>query len=469
MSTPPRQLGPFVLGPQFHATPHFNLYRATGPDGEVCLKVSRSPFGQRVILEQALWFQRVRHPHVARLYNASPDGRWLATYWVEGEPLAAWLARQEPEVWLTFTLECLEGLRGMHGAKVLHGDISPTNILIARGGHPVFVDPLSSEMAGTLGFVAPECMAREQGTFAADIFSLAATIYGCLVPAEFRRQAMASLGFVPALPLSTWHPDIPESLDRALSAMLSPQPTQRPRLSAIIRLLATAEAPARPSALVGQATARMALRQSLRKGWHRPEVIVLFGPEGSGRASLLREVYNLARSGRFKDASTGSLPTDGTPAVVYKAALTAAAVQQASRFLRGTNPGLFLIRSDRPSAALSELGATHLSPAQLPLQAVQRLANVHGMDTRQATQLWRDTGGHPAAVQLRLNPDAELPRQTQQVLDAIGDVPGTLDEVSRASAQPEHKVVESSTLLRAAGRVDCDPIGRVVKAVPPVG
>ena len=74
-------------------------------------------------------------------------------------------------------------LAAVHRSGVVHGDVSPTNVLVAPDGSPWLADFGASGLdgppgraAGTPGFAAPEVQAGSQADQAADVFSLGAVL-----------------------------------------------------------------------------------------------------------------------------------------------------------------------------------------------------------------------------------------------------------------------------------------------------
>ena len=121
----------------------------------------------------------------------------------------------------------------LHGQGVVHGDLSPGNVLFTAHGKPLLSDLGVGRMVGnsatvrmgTPGFAAPA--EAESGPMldpAADIYSLAALGWYCLTGQPPPETAYR-------LPLSVRHPEVPQELVAALEAGL--QETARLRPSAL--------------------------------------------------------------------------------------------------------------------------------------------------------------------------------------------------------------------------------------------
>lgn len=68
----------------------------------------------------------------------------------------------------------------LHELGVIHGDVAPSNVVIADGGRPVLVDLVGDVTAekGTPGFVAPERRKDGPASAAADVWALATLVEG---------------------------------------------------------------------------------------------------------------------------------------------------------------------------------------------------------------------------------------------------------------------------------------------------
>lgn len=120
-------------------------------------------------------------------------------------------------------------LAGLHSAGVVHGDLSPTNVLLERTGRPLLADLGVARLAGeqpgvlfgTAGFVAPEVLEGAPPTAASDVYAVGALAWWCVTggapgPAALRR------------PLEELAPGLPEPWRAATTAALRGVPEERP-------------------------------------------------------------------------------------------------------------------------------------------------------------------------------------------------------------------------------------------------
>ncbi len=106
----------------------------------------------------------------------------LVTAWVPGDTLAATGACGSWQELAALGGTLAAALAALHAADVVHGDVSPNNVMITPEG-PVLIDlghagsprTLGAGAAGTLAFMAPEAFSGAR-TPATDLFSLAATL-----------------------------------------------------------------------------------------------------------------------------------------------------------------------------------------------------------------------------------------------------------------------------------------------------
>ncbi|GAB3556104.1 serine/threonine protein kinase [Actinopolyspora lacussalsi] len=146
----------------------------------------------------------LNHPGIAAVHDygeaaAVSDGpedtAYLVMEHVEGEPLAAILAR-EGRITAEHTLEMLEqagnALHAAHERGLVHRDVKPGNILVTPNGTIKLTDfgiakaadaaPVtrSGMVMGTAHYISPEQALGGEATPASDVYSLAVVGYECL-------------------------------------------------------------------------------------------------------------------------------------------------------------------------------------------------------------------------------------------------------------------------------------------------
>ncbi|NWN89021.1 MAG: protein kinase [Micrococcaceae bacterium] len=139
---------------------------------------------------------------------------------------------------VTVVLPMVQVAQYLHSRQIVHGDISPRNILFDLSGRPVLIDLGSTRasahafhLAGAPGFSAPELEGAPEDVeglgAAADVYSLAAIAWFCLT------------GLVPGpayarVPLMTLQPALDEDIVEMLEACLVEEPVLRPTMEQLL-------------------------------------------------------------------------------------------------------------------------------------------------------------------------------------------------------------------------------------------
>lgn len=182
-------------------------------EGTVAVKIMTFPDGFQMDMaerfrNEARAVSRLRHPHIAQLYDYDIDDdthtAFLVMEFLEGEDLASYLSRikrMEPAEVVDLAQQIGSALIAVHGAGIVHRDIKPQNIFVLKNGintRMPFIYKLldfgiskmdisapltgSAAILGTPQYMAPE-IARSGAAVAdhrADQFSLAVVLYEAL-------------------------------------------------------------------------------------------------------------------------------------------------------------------------------------------------------------------------------------------------------------------------------------------------
>ncbi|AOS61327.1 protein kinase family protein [Actinoalloteichus hymeniacidonis] len=181
----------------------------------------------------------------AAVIEAAPNARppWLVTSYIEGPSLLKAVSDfgPFPESSLrVLTAGLAEALREIHQSGLIHRDVKPTNVLLAKDGPRVIdfgiawaAEAVSLTQVGTHfgtpGFMAPEQAAGEQVTASSDMFSL-----GCVLVFAATGVSPFGEGNSTALLYRVVHHQpmldgLPPSLRGVIGACLEKNPVNRPR------------------------------------------------------------------------------------------------------------------------------------------------------------------------------------------------------------------------------------------------
>ncbi|MBC8068192.1 MAG: protein kinase, partial [Deltaproteobacteria bacterium] len=214
---------------------------------------------------------QLHHPNLATVFDfgrcIETDSFFFTQELVRGDDLSTFLKGASREVVVELFLQLARALDYIHALGLVHGDIKPSNVLVARGeadGQPQAklidfglarmlrdpsdaVQPIEAEdeesitVLGTPGFSAPEKVRGQLTDARSDIYSLAATLYASVRGQRpfggksFRDALRAQKDWRPELAgalLTPAGPVIAELVGR----MLEPDPGKRPQSARAIVL-----------------------------------------------------------------------------------------------------------------------------------------------------------------------------------------------------------------------------------------
>ncbi len=222
-----------------------------------------------------------RHPNVIALRGVlgGADGLVLVLDLATGGSLAQLLSRRHRlrsgQVIGVFA-PLADALAAAHGAGLLHGDVSPGNVLLHENGRPLLADLGTARLAGddaapahgTSGYVDPAVRAGAAPTSASDVYSLAAVAVRALIgraitdgPWTDRAQTLG----------------VPSELVMALSEGLQRDPARRPSAAEFATRLRAAGPTEPVAALFGDVARAEPVRAWLGDAVEEEPVAALFG------------------------------------------------------------------------------------------------------------------------------------------------------------------------------------------------
>ncbi|WIG55009.1 MAG: serine/threonine protein kinase [Rhodanobacteraceae bacterium] len=207
---------------------------------------------------------RLEHPGIARLIDGGVDDRgcpWLAMEYVEGVPINQWLREHALTVRDTIglVLRICDAVQFAHRSLVVHSDIKPSNILVARGtpklldfGIAKVLAQEDTERTATMmqlltpDYAAPELLAGGAITTSVDVYALGVLLYELL--SGSRPYRLSALGGAAALDCANIRPPS-SAVDNALRDARARKRMLRGDLDRIV-LAAMAREPAKRYASV---------------------------------------------------------------------------------------------------------------------------------------------------------------------------------------------------------------------------
>ena len=230
-------------------------------------KADSGPDTIRRFLREVRLVARLVHPNIVALLGAFDHGGlpWLVMELVEGPSLGALIDRDgpfEPAEVVRHGVGLASALGLAHGRGILHGDVSPGNILMAADGRAKLTDfglasflaaprrgdmgsggalpePGRGAITGTPGYMAPEKARGEQSDPRSDLFSLGAVLYelcagGPAFPGSTKEELLdATLVLEPA-ELAARNPRVPRALEAIILKALAKSPDGRHQSAAAL-------------------------------------------------------------------------------------------------------------------------------------------------------------------------------------------------------------------------------------------
>ena len=186
---------------------------------------------------------RLRNPHLLRTLPLpdNPSCLYQHLEFIDGVTLKAWLknhpdAAVEEKLYLADQL--LNGIRALHRADVIHGDLKPENIMVDTSGLVRIVDfgschcrgmeqHTASIPLGTRDYTAPELVDGEAPSEQSDLFSAAVIIHEMLT-STLPWQGRYEKGIHrPLPPLQSQNAFVPLWINNVLQIALQREPKQR--------------------------------------------------------------------------------------------------------------------------------------------------------------------------------------------------------------------------------------------------
>jgi serine/threonine protein kinase len=191
----------------------------------------------------------LHHPNLVTLFEPGyENGRiaWLATEYVDGEPLRDLLRREvRPPLQRVYEIaeDLLLGLAYAHAREIVHRDIKPANILLTTAGDAKIADfgiarasnstlTNAGSMLGTPSYMSPEQVRSRPVTARSDLFAFGALLYEMLTGMKaFGAPDIGAIlrnvvEYMPPDP-STINSEVPVEVDAVVMKLLAKSPADR--------------------------------------------------------------------------------------------------------------------------------------------------------------------------------------------------------------------------------------------------
>lgn len=301
-----------------------DLYLVRMVDGRAAvLKTGRTPAIATAspLAREFEILSRLRHPSLVSVIGfAAKSGEILGEergpcYWMEyvqGKAVLEAAKGADPKTIFSWMHEALEGLAYLHAEGLVHGDLSPSNLLIDSEGRLKIVDFGSAVSwretsafpgtAASLPYAAPE---RIGGTMtpAADLFSLGTIFYEALAGTHPRtgKKRLSDLLASSPQPLLEAAPSLKESHPfeaRVIDGLIRPNPGERlgDAREVLEALRSGRMAPKRPTSsyycarMIGAERHFGRIARTLESPEKTGAVFAVHGGTGVGKTRFLREI-----------------------------------------------------------------------------------------------------------------------------------------------------------------------------------
>jgi hypothetical protein len=208
---------------------------------------------KRRALREAQAAARLNHPSIVTLYEIGSQGdrALLVSELVDGGTLSelAGSGSLTDRGVAEIGMDLASALAHAHARSVVHRDVKPQNVVVREDGmggrRAKLMDfgiarlegaatlTATGEVVGTLSYMAPEQAEGETAGPAADVYSLALTLFECWageqpVAGETPAETARRIG-LPVPSLGEYRPDLPHDLVACVDSCLVPDPSMRPQ------------------------------------------------------------------------------------------------------------------------------------------------------------------------------------------------------------------------------------------------
>ncbi|MCB1214458.1 MAG: serine/threonine protein kinase [Deltaproteobacteria bacterium] len=230
-----------------------DVYQVQGPQGILALKMLKKEIpgwkesdGIKTFKFEFNLLKELSHPHIIKIFDFGFDPKLRRFYFTQelipGRPLNEIAPSLNITKIQRLFLQSLKGLAYLHQRKVLHGDLKPTNLLVA---HPQSLNPTIKmidfgvshptwvEQGGTPSYMPPEKILKEAIDPRSDLYSLALVFYTTLArrhPFKEKNVLKTMQNQIKKIPpsLKSVQKQTPQLFSHLIALMLAKKPEDRP-------------------------------------------------------------------------------------------------------------------------------------------------------------------------------------------------------------------------------------------------
>jgi len=248
----PTEWGHLVIRERIGRGAFGEVYRAWDSklDRDVALKLLSEDrplrAGAAILEEEARLLARVHHRNVVSIYGADRFddrlGLWMEL--VDGETLQQ--AMKDGRVFspadaIRIGIELANAIGAVHDAGLLHRDVKPSNVMLARDGRVVLMDFGTGYdgrrgeppgLSGTPLYLAPELLAGHPPSISTDVYSIGVVLFYLLTGIHpVRGETLGDLRVAhrdrSASDVRQLRSEVPRALALAIASALDPEPGRR--------------------------------------------------------------------------------------------------------------------------------------------------------------------------------------------------------------------------------------------------